>query len=162
MILHTPFKRHAYARIVVTPPECRRPSNAFQTRNFTHSPSNALHTPSPPECRRPSNASSTPPHTPHARAGWRPRAYARCKHHQLGSRISNAAGAAGGNFLTAEIFQIARREVAYREIGALIDVERLATNLLSSMPSRSTYSRPGSMPSNGRKDISSNPNPTNF
>lgn len=56
------------------------------------------------------------------------------KRHQLGSRISNAAGAAGGNFLTAEIFQIARREVAYREIGALIDVERLATNLLSSMP----------------------------
>ena len=56
------------------------------------------------------------------------------KRHQLGSRISNAAGAAGGNFLTAEIFHIARREVAYREIGALIDVERLATNLLSSMP----------------------------
>jgi hypothetical protein len=39
------------------------------------------------------------------------------KRHQLGSRISNAAGAAGGNFLTAEIFHIARREVAYREIG---------------------------------------------
>jgi hypothetical protein len=56
------------------------------------------------------------------------------KRHQLGSRISNAAGAVGGNFLTAEIFHIARREVAYREIGALIDVERLATNLLSSMP----------------------------
>ena len=43
-------------------------------------------------------------------------------------------GRAGGNFLTAEIAHIARREVAYREIGALIDQERLTTNLLSSMP----------------------------
>jgi hypothetical protein len=78
------------------------------------------------------------------------------KRHQLGSRISNAAGAAGGNFLTAEIFHIARREVAYREIGALIDVERLATNLLSSMPLTFNLLAPlAACPSNGRKDISS-------
>jgi hypothetical protein len=56
------------------------------------------------------------------------------KHRKLGSRITEAAGRAGGNFLTAEIAHIARREVAYREIGAMIDVDRLATNLLSSMP----------------------------
>ena len=56
------------------------------------------------------------------------------KRHKLGSRITEAAGRDGGNFLTAEIAHIARREVAYREIGALIDQERLTTNLLSSMP----------------------------
>jgi hypothetical protein len=53
---------------------------------------------------------------------------------KLGSRIALKAGNAGGNFLSPEIFQIARREVAYREIGAMIDPERLACNLLSSMP----------------------------
>jgi hypothetical protein len=56
------------------------------------------------------------------------------KRRKLGSRISEAAGRAGGNFLTPEIAHTARREAAYREIGALIDAERLATNLLSSMP----------------------------
>ena len=56
------------------------------------------------------------------------------KRHKLGSRINEAAGCASGNFLTAEIAHTARREAAYREIGALIDQERLATNLLSSMP----------------------------
>jgi hypothetical protein len=56
------------------------------------------------------------------------------KRRKLGSRISRAAGKAGGNFLTPEIARTARRETAYREIGALIDQERLATNLLSSMP----------------------------
>src|SRR6202045_1706526 len=45
-----------------------------------------------------------------------------------------AAGQGGGNFLTPEIAHTARRETAYREIGAMIDAERLATNLLSSMP----------------------------
>jgi hypothetical protein len=34
----------------------------------------------------------------------------------------------------ARLLQALRREAAYREIGALIDAERLATNLLSSMP----------------------------
>jgi hypothetical protein len=56
------------------------------------------------------------------------------KRRKLGSRISEAAGKAGGNFLTPEIAHTARREAAYREIGALIDADRLATNLLSSMP----------------------------
>jgi hypothetical protein len=56
------------------------------------------------------------------------------KRRNLGSRISQAAGKGGGNFLTPEIAYTARREAAYREIGALIDGERLATNLLSSMP----------------------------
>jgi hypothetical protein len=56
------------------------------------------------------------------------------KRRKLGSRISEAAGRGGGNFLTPEIAHTARRETAYREIGALIDAERLATNLLSSMP----------------------------
>jgi hypothetical protein len=59
---------------------------------------------------------------------------AKGKRRKLGSRIAEAAGRAGGNFLTPEIAHTARREVAYREIGALIDAERLATNLLSSMP----------------------------
>jgi hypothetical protein len=54
--------------------------------------------------------------------------------HKLGSRISESAGRGGGNFLTPEIAHTARREAAYREIGALIDAELLATNLLSSMP----------------------------
>src|ERR1700730_14379514 len=56
------------------------------------------------------------------------------KRRKLGSRISEAAGQGGGNFLTPEIAHTARRETAYREIGAMIDAERLATNLLSSMP----------------------------
>jgi hypothetical protein len=56
------------------------------------------------------------------------------KRRKLGSRISESAGRAGGNFLTPEIAHTARRETAYREIGALMDAERLATNLLSSMP----------------------------
>ena len=41
------------------------------------------------------------------------------KRRKLGSRISEAAGRAGGNFLTPEIAHTARREAAYREIGAL-------------------------------------------
>src|SRR6202045_3816300 len=45
-----------------------------------------------------------------------------------------AAGQGGGNFLAPEIAHPARRETAYREIGAMIDAERLARNLLSSMP----------------------------
>src|ERR1700730_15310524 len=54
--------------------------------------------------------------------------------HKLGSRISESAGRGSGNFLTPEIAHTARPEAAYREIGALIDEELLATNLLSSMP----------------------------
>ena len=43
------------------------------------------------------------------------------KRRKLGSRISEAAGRTGGNFLAPEIAHTARRETAYREIGALID-----------------------------------------
>jgi hypothetical protein len=55
----------------------------------------------------------------------------RCK---LGSRITEAAGRQGSNFLAPEIAVLVRRECVYRELGALIEVERLRENLLSSMP----------------------------
>ncbi|MGB8900351.1 MAG: hypothetical protein WCC90_14425 [Methylocella sp.] len=45
------------------------------------------------------------------------------KRRKLGSRISEAAGRAGGNFLTPEIAHTARRQAAYREIGGLTDFE---------------------------------------
>ena len=54
--------------------------------------------------------------------------------YRLGSRLGSRAAAAGANFLTPAIAQLALREAAYREPGALIDEERLFTNLLSSMP----------------------------
>jgi hypothetical protein len=41
------------------------------------------------------------------------------KRRKLGSRISEVAGQGGRNFLTPEIAHIARRDTAYREIGAL-------------------------------------------
>jgi len=53
---------------------------------------------------------------------------------KLGSRIAPAAAQAGRNFLTPAIAAMTRREVAYREIGALIHEHRLYGNLLSSMP----------------------------
>lgn len=55
------------------------------------------------------------------------------KPHKLGSRITEKAGNAGGNFLSADIARLTWREVAYREIGAMMDEGRLRTNLLSSM-----------------------------
>lgn len=56
------------------------------------------------------------------------------KRRKLGSRINTASARAGGNFLNAEIANLTRREVVYREAGAIIDQERLWTNLLSSQP----------------------------
>jgi hypothetical protein len=53
---------------------------------------------------------------------------------KLGSRISDAAGRSGGNFLTPELARLAWREQAYREPGSTIDEQRLWTNLLSSHP----------------------------
>jgi hypothetical protein len=53
---------------------------------------------------------------------------------KLGSKITQAAGIRGGNFLTAEIAHMVHREVAYREIGAMVEEDRLYCNLLSSMP----------------------------
>jgi len=50
----------------------------------------------------------------------------------LGSRISERAARAGCAFLASDIAKIVRREVAYREVGALIEEQRLWENLLSS------------------------------
>lgn len=54
--------------------------------------------------------------------------------HRLGSMLSEKAGDTGANFLLPEIARLARREVAYRQPGALIEERRLWCNLLSSMP----------------------------
>jgi hypothetical protein len=52
----------------------------------------------------------------------------------LGSRLPDTVARTGANFLTPEIARFVQRDVAYREIGALIDEERLWCNLLSSQP----------------------------
>lgn len=52
----------------------------------------------------------------------------------IGSLISKAAAEEGRNFLSPEIAEIVRLELAYQERGALIDQNRLYGNLLSSMP----------------------------
>lgn len=53
---------------------------------------------------------------------------------RLGSRITEASGKQGENFLSPEIAALVRRECVYRELGAMIEVDRLRENLLSSMP----------------------------
>lgn len=53
---------------------------------------------------------------------------------RLGSRLSHDAAKSGANFLSQETFGQARCDLAYREPGALIDLERMHANLLSSMP----------------------------
>ncbi|WP_157961311.1 PGN_0703 family putative restriction endonuclease [Microvirga flavescens] len=53
---------------------------------------------------------------------------------KLGSRITTSAGRSGANFLHPDIANLVRHQVAYREVGALIDEQRLYMNLLSSMP----------------------------
>lgn len=50
----------------------------------------------------------------------------------LGSRLGEAAANAGFNFLTPGIARQVRREIAYRERGALIEEQRAWGNLLSS------------------------------
>lgn len=52
----------------------------------------------------------------------------------LGSRLNAQASAAGVNFVAPELQRLARREMAYREPGAMIDEERVWSNMLSSMP----------------------------
>lgn len=52
--------------------------------------------------------------------------------YRLGSLITDKAGETGANFLLPEIARLARRELAYREPGALIEERRLWCNLLSS------------------------------
>lgn len=52
----------------------------------------------------------------------------------LGSRISAAAGRAGTNFIDPAILPVVNRELTYREVGAVYELDRLSTNLLSSQP----------------------------
>jgi hypothetical protein len=59
---------------------------------------------------------------------------ARGTRRKLGSYVNSTAGTKAVNFITPEVARLVRREVAYREEGALIDEGRLWTNLLSSAP----------------------------
>lgn len=53
---------------------------------------------------------------------------------KLGSRLDAESAKRGGNFLSPDIAKLALRESVYREIGAVIEQERLWTNMLSSQP----------------------------
>ena len=53
---------------------------------------------------------------------------------KLGSYVNATAAAKSVNFITPAVASLVRREVAYREEGALIDEGRLWRNLLSSAP----------------------------
>ncbi len=53
---------------------------------------------------------------------------------RLGSRITPVAGRLGENFFTRDIAALVRKECLFREIGALLEIDRLQMNLLSSMP----------------------------
>jgi len=56
------------------------------------------------------------------------------KRHRLGSRLDTKSAERGANFLSPDIARLALRESVYREIGAMMEQERLWTNLLSSQP----------------------------
>jgi len=51
---------------------------------------------------------------------------------RLGSRVSNRLGRTGVNLIDPGLLPLVQRQIAYREVGALIHVERLWTNLLTS------------------------------
>ena len=53
---------------------------------------------------------------------------------KLGSRIEASYAKQGANFLSSAIAKLVFRESVYREIGAVIEQERLWTNMLSSQP----------------------------
>jgi len=53
---------------------------------------------------------------------------------KIGNCVETAAAREGANFISADVAQLVRREIAFREDGALFDERRLATNLLSSSP----------------------------
>ncbi len=53
---------------------------------------------------------------------------------RLGSLITAAAGERGANFLDPEDLPVINRALIYREIGAVYNLDRLRTNLLSSQP----------------------------
>lgn len=56
----------------------------------------------------------------------------RSGHRRLGSMIAQADAEAGGNFLTPDLARLARHEIAYRKPGALVHVQRLLRNTLTS------------------------------
>jgi hypothetical protein len=51
---------------------------------------------------------------------------------RLGSRVSHRVGRAGVNLVDLTLIPLVQHEIAYREVGAVINVERLWTNLLAS------------------------------
>ena len=56
------------------------------------------------------------------------------KRRKMGSRLDAEQAKQGGNFLSPAIAKLAFRESVYREVGAVIEQERLWTNMLSSQP----------------------------
>ena len=56
------------------------------------------------------------------------------RRHRQGNLLSGLPAHAGANFVCAEVHHLVRRELAYREPGAMVDVGRVYGNLLSSMP----------------------------
>lgn len=56
------------------------------------------------------------------------------KRRKIGNCVSTDAASVGANFISDEILKLVRRELAFREEGALLDETRLTANLLSSMP----------------------------
>lgn len=53
---------------------------------------------------------------------------------KMGNYLAEKDAANGANFISPEVAKLVRKEIAYREDGALIDITRLQTNLLSSHP----------------------------
>ena len=69
-------------------------------------------------------------------AGWGIGAYttASGRRRRMGHLVGTFDGASGANFLSRDIHRLARRELAYREPGAMFEEKRLYENLLSSTP----------------------------
>lgn len=59
---------------------------------------------------------------------------AKGKKRRMGNYLAEKDAANGANFISPEVGKLVRTEIAYREDGALIDITRLQTNLLSSHP----------------------------
>lgn len=69
-------------------------------------------------------------------AGWSIGSYQNHagRRRKMGHLVGVFDGCAGANFLTPEVHRLARRELAYREPGAMFEEKRLYENLLSSTP----------------------------
>lgn len=69
-------------------------------------------------------------------AGWNIGTYttASGSKRRMGHLVGAYDGVAGANFLSQDIHRLARRELAYREPGAMFEEKRLYENLLSSTP----------------------------